>query len=760
MDESARRLTVLTTLGINAVKTFTRIADGSVQVEGYGRAKTFTAGEIELDDRGKWLRRLATKSESFVVMGEPVDWKEGEKKRRLSSERDGDDPTLVDVPRIWMPVDVDKLDFKPMAAIDDGETLCLEVLNRLGLRGHQALWHLTNSHGFERKRRIRLWLRLSKPATCATMKEYAKQRWGDGADSLVDLVVYRPAQPIYTGDPILVGVDDPVEQRVGHVEGAKVNLKAAGEAKGAREAQGPPEDDNVEKLMEAGLYIGRLRPGQHQIRCPWEDGHTDTVERDDDTFYFEPHYNGHDIPAFKCHHGHCEGKKWSDVIDELGIKSTVFSPVTQDDDLPAFVFVTRLKQFWDARDGALIDKESYDFEHGGVGSRGAASPTQRFLASTKTLKVNVAEFLPGEDRVIRKAKLRVLNMYIDKRVAPDADAGCEVFTQHLEWLVPDEGERSWLCDWMGWAYQHPERKITWAPILYGPPGTGKTTVMNALAECLGQGYTSEPTQAELEDKFTDFAYGKLLVKIEELRSEDKYNVAEKLKPIVANPTISIRRMHETGFRVTNKANVMASTNHMESLPIERGDRRYMLISCRDETDRTTRATHMRVVHLYFEREGYGGVAHWLSSRDVSQFRPEAEAPPTRLKEVVSEASKTELERAIDLCEVFDDAELITSSIIAEYLENNACHLPAKRIGLIAARRKWLSLPERDGRVRHNGRKINIWSPTGPLKRIKSVFIMDAAFRSGFLNKLGTRLLDGKEAWKKVSKSDENDDPSA
>jgi DNA polymerase III delta prime subunit len=757
MADSTRRLTVLTTLGINAVKTFTTRDDGELHVEGYGRAKTFTAEQITIDERGKWLRRLTNNRDSFVVMGEPVGWEPGQKRRRLSSERDGDDPTLIDVPRSWMPVDIDHLDFEPMAAVDDGETLCLEVLGRLGLRGTYCVWHLTNSHGFQGKTRVRLWLRLGKPATCAQMKEYATQRWGgekvqdeSGSHPLIDMVVYRPAQPIYTGDPILVGVDDPCQERVGFVDGGQLTLKVSR----SREASGPPEDENVERLTQAGLYIGRLRPGQHKIRCPWEDDHTDT-ERDDDTFYFEPHYNGHDIPAFKCHHGHCAQRKWSDVIDELGIKSTSFSPVSEDDDTPPFVFITRLKQFWDSRDGALIDKESYDYEHGGVGSKGATSPTQRFLASNKTLKVNVAEFLPGDARVVKRGKLKALNTYVDKRTAPDPTGDAEVFVQHLRWLVQDETERDHLTDWMAWAYQHPERKITWAPILYGPPGTGKTSVMNVLAGCLGSAYASEPAQAELEDKFTDWAFGKLLVKIEELRSEDRYNVAEKLKPIVANPTISIRRMHETGFRVKNVANVMASTNHMEALPIERGDRRYMLITCRDEPNVVKRTTHMRIFHHWLEREGLGGVAWWLSSRDVKRFKPESEAPMTALKDVVIEATQTELERAIDLCEAFDGAEIVTSSALSEYLENNVCTLSSRRLGLIASRRKWASLNGRDNRFRHNGKRVTLWSPTGPQEKIKKVLYMEPAFRNAFLNKVNTKLLDGKETWVKPKKDDDD-----
>ena len=92
---------------------------------------------------------------------------------------------------------------------------------------------------------------------------------------------------------------------------------------------------------------------------------------------------------------------------------------------------------------------------------------------------------------------------------------------------------------MAWVYQHPEAKVTWAPILYSKAfGVGKTTVFNCLAECIGPVQVSEPTQAELEDKFNDWAFGKRLVKIEELMSGDKYHVAEKLKPALVPGIVS------------------------------------------------------------------------------------------------------------------------------------------------------------------------------------------------------------------------------
>src|SRR5690606_36999167 len=244
----------------------------------------------------------------------------------------------------------------------------------------------------------------------------------------------------------------------------------------------------------------------------------------------------------------CEDKKWADVLEFMGEQ---VDPTEDEDEekAPNWVYVHRLKAFWDARDGALIDRESYDSTHGGRSKKG--TPTERFLAMKRSQKADTVEFLPGQERFVMRGRVRVLNTYVEQRMPPDASVDVTPWTEHLEWLIPDREDREHMMDWLAWCYQNPGIKTTWAPGLCGPPGTGKTTVFNCLAACLGPSYVSEPTQAELEDKFNDWGYGKLLVKIEELMSGDKFHVAEKLKPIVANPTISVRQMHKTGFVVTN-----------------------------------------------------------------------------------------------------------------------------------------------------------------------------------------------------------------
>lgn len=740
---SARRLTVLTTLGdIRAVKTF---GPGGKELESYGRAKTFTHREIEIDRRGDWLRALGPESQSFVVLGEVID-KSRRKIRRLSSDRDGDEAQISDVPRSWMPLDIDQIDidFGLVCDIDDIQTIANQTLRRLDIPGTQCVAHLSNSHGFNGKYRFRLWVELAEPATAAQMKSFWREKWDhddyrvDALDKngrpvrkpIVDPAVLQPQQPIYTGDPILQGVASPVKNRVAVIAGRPLRLDVA---RSKPSDKGERDDENIARLRDAGLYIRRHKPGQHCVRCPWEDEHSGE-ERDDDTFYFEPYHNGHKEPRFICHHAtHKDSKFWSHVCEWMDEHL--------DDDssrAPSWVYVTRHKAFFDERDGALIDREAFDAEHGGKSKQG--TPTERFLKKHRERVVQTAAFVPGAERIFQQGRIKVLNTYIDMRVAPDATIDCAPWIEHIEWCVPGVADRDHLMDWLAWCYQHPEQKITWAPILFSSAhGVGKTTIFNCLAHCIGLPQVSEPTQAELEDKFNDWAFGKRLVKIEELMSGSKFHVAEKLKPIVANPTVSIRRMHQTGFSVPNMANVCASTNHMQALPIERSDRRYMLIQC-VEAEPSVRQPRMRAFHAWLEQVGYGGIAHWLATRDVSHFVPTSEAPVTELKKVIARSSMTDFERAVDLCDVFDAEDVVSSVIVEEYLRQNDIEMRPNNLGNIAYRRGWKTPEKVDTRPRIGARRVTFWCPSGKLLPLQALLAKRPSEREKAHTTLAERVL--------------------
>jgi hypothetical protein len=65
-----------------------------------------------------------------------------------------------------------------------------------------------------------------------------------------------------------------------------------------------------------GLYKGENTKGWHDVTCPWTETHTDGV--DDISAALGPPDALHNYEAaFRCHHGHCEGKNIGDVHNFL-----------------------------------------------------------------------------------------------------------------------------------------------------------------------------------------------------------------------------------------------------------------------------------------------------------------------------------------------------------------------------------------------------------------------------------------------------------
>lgn len=67
-----------------------------------------------------------------------------------------------------------------------------------------------------------------------------------------------------------------------------------------------PRPDVLGWLVDAGMYQAHIGEGWHAITCPWVHEHTNGVATG--TAYREPAPENNMVGAFKCHHGHCEGR--------------------------------------------------------------------------------------------------------------------------------------------------------------------------------------------------------------------------------------------------------------------------------------------------------------------------------------------------------------------------------------------------------------------------------------------------------------------
>lgn len=210
-------LTVLRALGRRLCKAIR--SDGALLP--YDSARTFDLRHEPLADLAglaDLLRRLMLCRDAAVVRGAILDPARAARVRRLlhPDPAAGDAPTLRDVPRRWLALDVDGLGLPAGTDPLDLAACAHAVLPRLPaeFRPARAVVTATASHAIKSGARLRLWYWLSRPVGAAEAA-----RWLRGAP--VDASIFNAAQVIYTAAPLFeAGAADPLPSRLLVLPGA------------------------------------------------------------------------------------------------------------------------------------------------------------------------------------------------------------------------------------------------------------------------------------------------------------------------------------------------------------------------------------------------------------------------------------------------------------------------------------------------------------------------------------------------------------
>lgn len=208
-DNTWDTVTVLRARGRRLAKAIDR--DGSIT--DYDSAKHFDLTEIPidgLDHLEEDLQRLLHQPDRCIVRGQIADAGRTRSVRRLLHP-DGDElPTLVEIPRRWLALDIDGIARPANVVAADLVTCAGIAIAALPPEFHAArcLVQATASHGIKPGLRLRLWYWLDRPTRSAELK-----RWLPA--ELVDHAVFGAAQIVYTARPAFeVGSRDPLPVRL------------------------------------------------------------------------------------------------------------------------------------------------------------------------------------------------------------------------------------------------------------------------------------------------------------------------------------------------------------------------------------------------------------------------------------------------------------------------------------------------------------------------------------------------------------------
>jgi hypothetical protein len=207
-------------------------------------------------------------------------------------------------------------------------------------------------------------------------------------------------------------------------------------------------------------------------------------------------------------------------------------------------------------------------------------------------------------------------------------------------------------------------------LLQGAQGTGKSYFVRLLQALLGKYATClEPTA--IAGRFTGWAHGSVVVAVEEIRlaGTNKYEVVDRLKPFITNPTVQIEEKGRDHRTVPNFTSYFMLTNHKDAIPLIEGDRRYCVIFSKIQSEDALyerlggeQAAADYFTTLFNDLEQHPeAFARFFKDYQISDdFKPSGRAPATSARtsmmEMAISPERSDIEDAISMheCDVIND----------------------------------------------------------------------------------------------------------
>jgi len=252
----------------------------------------------------------------------------------------------------------------------------------------------------------------------------------------------------------------------------------------------------------------------------------------------------------------------------------------------------------------------------------------------------LVDFLPNKPPVTKDDMLRtVLNLW---RKPPwpmnERQAEPTMFTDHVRYLFDgDEIATGHLLSYIAHILQRPEQRVNHALLITSEAkGIGKSTLGTIIRRLVGERNSSVAQTKDLKSQFDGWLMGKLVIQVDEIYEYGNWELANRLKPLLTEETISVNVKYGPQLTVRNYARFIIFSNHTAPIDLEEGDRRYFVV---DSPAKPREAEYYERLHDFIDStEGMATIYNWLMQRDLTGFKPFAPPPVTRAKEKIIESS--------------------------------------------------------------------------------------------------------------------------
>lgn len=403
--------------------------------------------------------------------------------------------------------------------------------------------------------------------------------------------------------------------------------------------------------------------------------------------------------------------------------------------LKNWVYCQHDKSFFNTADRRLIDKAAFDDSH----ARLMLTPEERLQgksvpetsASAAALNlyqvplVYLKQYWPGMDRLYKVNGVAYVNSYTDEGIpevpgemSSEELEAVEMVKNHLPHLFASVRDRNLFLDFITYIVQHPGERINWAVLLQGTEGDGKSFFGLLLKAVIGENNVGVHPGSVLEEKYNPWAEDGQVCFIEDVRlhGSNRFDAVNKLKPMITNATVSIRRMNTNVYEVRNTMNYIATANIKDAVPVGTEDSRFFPLFTRfqsqDAINRFKKANPLYYTRLHAALNHAGALRKWLLEREIGpEFNPKGRAPESGYKAEMIEMNRSDEEQALLDC--LEESErkdfsrlLLDSGLIAEmFMDKDALPPQTKALKRLLSTQGFTFL----GRFKIGGEKRRFWS---------------------------------------------------
>ncbi len=180
-----------------------------------------------------------------------------------------------------------------------------------------------------------------------------------------------------------------------------------------------------------------------------------------------------------------------------------------------------------------------------------------------------------------KNTFNLWNDFPIKSIPLDVSADTSLLHLHIKTLLKeDEKDIEWFMNWLAHIVQFPHKKTEVAVVLYDKQfGTGKSMIAeDFLKKIIGLNKMIITCKTDkVFGRFTN-SQGKLLCVLNEASGKETYDLNEVIKESITGKNMEMEKKNIDAFQITDYLNYIITTNNLNCIKLEEGDRRFMVFN--------------------------------------------------------------------------------------------------------------------------------------------------------------------------------------